>query len=723
MNKTINIIKSSIAVLVIMFYSASTLNAEETKWISIGNLQNWYSAAGCEIELGRTGQISDQQDGLRWPSFFPVQDNQAAKAMWLGATSFYDPIAEKTFDNKVVHVGPRFIDIDNETIPLNFKLYGKYDHSRVFVDGVSATNMTYFDEVNEIDESIPGERMLVNEVQTSMGIKMIRKIHAFTNPDHQDYHLFEYEYINNGCFNSDCSEYYEQTIEGFMAYFQFRYAVSREGMVYDGNWLPQSAAWGHNTMNETIGHRPNSPNSSFDQFYDDGEIIRAVFSWHGYHSGTGFDNIGGPNDPGDGLLGASQFAGVVTIHADKSASNHSNDINQPSTSWYMLSDDPLTDAGSDQYNSSRMIEEYDYMTQGHPDQSMAQQVGTGNANQFSPGGASNPGGTSQGIGYGPYTLAIGDTIRIVVAEAVSGLSREMAYKVGQNWKTNSHTDDFPTGTSNIQKYLMDNYSRSSSGKNGYKNEWVFTGIDSLINVFKNARENYKSNFNIVEPPRPPAEFVVNSGGDRIALSWSSDAEDWANFSHYQVTRLKFRPDTTLFKYDLDAGLIIPIDESIISVWTFDKGITEFDDLTATRGFDYFYYIEVFDDGSTNDGSPLVSSRFLTRSNSAANLKRPPGSLDQVRIVPNPFNIAARDFQYGVSAEGRLMFYNIPGECTIRIYTERGDLIKTITHTDGSGDEEWKSITSSRQVVTSGLYIAQIETPSGESTIQKFMIIR
>ena len=70
-----------------------------------------------------------------------------------------------------------------------------------------------------------------------------------------------------------------------------------------------------------------------------------------------------------------------------------------------------------------------------------------------------------------------------------------------------------------------------------------------------------------------------------------------------------------------------------------------------------------------------------------------------------------------------MFYNIPGECTIRIYTERGDLIKTITHTDGSGDEEWKSITSSRQVVTSGLYIAQIETPSGESTIQKFMIIR
>ena len=39
--------------------------AQEVKWMSIGDLHNWYSAAGCEIEVGRTGQVSDQQDGLR----------------------------------------------------------------------------------------------------------------------------------------------------------------------------------------------------------------------------------------------------------------------------------------------------------------------------------------------------------------------------------------------------------------------------------------------------------------------------------------------------------------------------------------------------------------------------------------------------------------------------------------------------------------------------------
>ena len=46
------------------------------------------------------------------------------------------------------------------------------------------------------------------------------------------------------------------------------------------------------------------------------------------------------------------------------------------------------------------------MTVGHPDQSQAEIVGSSNANQFNdPRTGSNPGGTSQGIGFGPYTLA------------------------------------------------------------------------------------------------------------------------------------------------------------------------------------------------------------------------------------------------------------------------------------------------------------------------------
>ena len=92
------------------------------------------------------------------------------------------------------------------------------------------------------------------------------------------------------------------------------------------------------------------------------------------------------------------------------------------------------------------------------------------------------------------------------------------------------------------------------------------------------------------------------------------------------------------------------------------------------------------------------------------------------VLSNPFHISARDLQYGVSAPDRLMFLNIPPVCTIRIFTERGDLVHTIEHTDGSGDEAWNSITSSRQIIVSGLYIAHFDMPDGDA-IRKFTVVR
>lgn len=708
------------AVFILVLLGVGQARGEETKWIAVGDLHNWYSEAGCEIEVGRTGQVSDQQDGLRWPAFYPVQDNQAAKALWIGATNFYDPLADKTFDSKVVHVGPRFIDIQNETMPLEFTMYGRYEHPNVFVDGDPATDLQYMDDVDVVDETLPADRVLVNVVQTSMGILMTRKIYAFTNKEHSNYHVFEYTFVNNGCYDPECSEQYKQKLEGVYFFFQYRYSISREGAVYDGNWLPQSAAWGHNTMNDVIGENPNNPELN-DRYYNDGEIMRALFSWHGYHSQAAFDNIGAPNVKGDGHLGAAQFVGVVTIHADKSATDKSDDIYQPSTSWYVGSDYPITDAGSDQYNATRMSTEYAAMSAGHPPHSHAEEVGDGYANLWAEPGHQNPGGYSQGQGFGPYTLAPGDSIRIVLAEAAAGISRQKCYEVGANWMNETNLDP-PEMTPTLQ-WMEEHYLKSDiSDANRYKNLWVFTGLDSLLQTFKRARENYLSGFTMVaQPPLAPALFEIASGGDRIMLSWTGEAETAPGFSGYQITRLKFRPDTTVFMYSLDEGQIIDVDNTIAKIWELRPGTTTLEDMTANRGFDYYYFLEAYDDGSNSNGKILYSSVFLTRTNKPAFLKRPPGTITGIRIVPNPYNLTT--LQYGEPGKDRIMFLNIPPICTIRIFTERGDLIKTIEHTDGSGDEAWNSVTSSRQVVVSGLYIAHFETPDGESAIRKFVIIR
>ena len=88
-------------------------------------------------------------------------------------------------------------------------------------------------------------------------------------------------------------------------------------------------------------------------------------------------------------------------------------------------------------------------------------------------------------------------------------------------------------------------------------------------------------------------------------------------------------------------------------------------------------------------------------------------------------------------EDKIMFLDIPAKCEISIYTERGDLVERIIHDDGSGDEAWNSITSSRQVVVSGVYIALFKVTEdykdpetgdllyaqGDTATRKFIIIR
>jgi len=706
-------LKKLLILFIILFVGFSGLAVgDETKWIGIGMLHNWYSNAGCEQEVGSRHLIADQQDGLRWPAQFEYQDCQAAKALWIGATNYYDPIVDKTFDYKVVHVGPRHLDEESETMPVEFKMIGRFNHPLVLVDGIPASNTIYMDIVDEIDETLKPDRLLYNVVNTSIGITMTRKIYAFSSQYHDNYFIYDYVFKNTGIIDIE-GTVQEQTLEGVLFFFQYRYAPCRETGPYGYYWTPQNACWGINTMNEVIGEDPNA-----------GDPFRALFSWKGKHSKwggpgdcIGEPNIGSPDITADGHLGAPQYVGVVTIHADRSASDKLDDPYQPSTTWYIDSDAPITLAGNNQFNAGKMTAEYEFMASGHPELSHAEAVSNGNADEF--GGTS--GGYSQTQGFGPYTLAPGDSIHIVLAEGIAGLRREACYEIGAQW--------WDWGSGGTGPYELPDGSTTSNG-NDFKNAWVYTGKDSIFQTFERAIATYQSNFDIPQPPPPPNLFEVNSGGDRIALSWANNAESWPNFRGYKVYRAIHVPDTT---YEL----IFACGEGT----NHPNIVNKYDDTFAQRGFDYYYYITSFDDGSANDidpGVPLESSRFYTMTNEPAYLRRPAGkSMKDIRIVPNPYNIRARDIQYGASGPDRIMFLNIPAFCTIKIYTERGDLIKTIEHTDGSGDATWESVTSSRQVVVSGIYIAYFEVTEdyhdpvtgellykkGEQAVQKFVIIR
>ncbi len=98
-----------------------------------------------------------------------------------------------------------------------------------------------------------------------------------------------------------------------------------------------------------------------------------------------------------------------------------------------------------------------------------------------------------------------------------------------------------------------------------------------------------------------------------------------------------------------------------------------------------------------------------------------GSLSGIRVVPNPFIVNAAWEQ--VANSRRLRFMYLPPECTIDIYTLRGELVKSLMHTNGTGDEDWNLTNQSGVEVAYGLFIYVVKTPTGETSVGKFSIIK
>lgn len=100
-------------------------------------------------------------------------------------------------------------------------------------------------------------------------------------------------------------------------------------------------------------------------------------------------------------------------------------------------------------------------------------------------------------------------------------------------------------------------------------------------------------------------------------------------------------------------------------------------------------------------------------------------LDRVLIVPNPYIITHGGQKS--SYDAKIYFTRLPKECTIKIYTVAGDLIRTIRHVDQDGTyrygmDVWDLLSDNRQRAVSQGLIAVIEAPNGAQTVKKFAIV-
>ena len=104
-------------------------------------------------------------------------------------------------------------------------------------------------------------------------------------------------------------------------------------------------------------------------------------------------------------------------------------------------------------------------------------------------------------------------------------------------------------------------------------------------------------------------------------------------------------------------------------------------------------------------------------------------MDKIKVVPNPYFAASAFEGQNTFASGRgpreIQFRYLPNECTIRIYSIAGELVKTIYHSSPleSGTGRWDLLTEDNLSAAYGMYVYHVDAPNIGEKIGKLAIVK
>ncbi len=566
-------------------------------------------------------------------------------------------------------------------------------------------------------EGTTADQFIESNALTNVGLSFNRRIYAWSHFQDNNYVIIEYRIKNVGAgwgpntkvkldlatfkFMIDTVRLPAQTIHGFI------FGLERVRPI---TWLGPKQLNRHNWF----------AHYGFRQ----GDSLRVVYAYDGQIPSYTYDSHGEPLQSQEGRLQNYMGQFVQLLHADKSWDNKTDDITQPAYTSYAQSwNDGTPKIWADAKTELMYRWLVDPVTIGGPFYSGPDILPGLHQVNMDERGYTVPDNVPLYYSYanshvGPYEIPPGQEVRVVFAMGIAGLDPGKAFQVGRDWQKGTCTFPGARSSSPLQR-------PSSSNDNDWaKDQWVFTQIDSIMKAGSRAKWNMEHNFRIPVPPPPLSWLKVAEQVGGVKLSWANNAEADSTFEGYRIYRAEGASDTTLYQQ--------------IAELSKSKGTlrTEYIDQDLDRGPDYYYYVTTFSyaqgpnayrpgevlESGMNYVEAFAPSRFVPREGLASGHWQ-----DSVRVVPNPFNLSARAVQFTTTPD-KIMFVNLPPVCTIRIYSENGNLIKTIEHTDGKSDEQWETggqymLTDGGQRVVSGIYIAHFKTPAGDTQYRKFVIVR
>lgn len=181
------------------------------------------------------------------------------------------------------------------------------------------------------------------------------------------------------------------------------------------------------------------------------------------------------------------------------------------------------------------------------------------------------------------------------------------------------------------------------------------------------------------------------------------------------------PDTTTYiEYDTTWVYNGDKGDSVVYVVDYvDTTITKVDPILPEAG-DRFYVrtdkpFEPGDKYSYNSKAAEISNSKVA------------ASLDDIKVVPNPYVAFSMAEEPGRLPESRgerqIQFRNLPQECTIRIYTVTGELVKKIYKNDLTSYAAWDLLSFEGHRIAYGVYIYHVEVPNVGEKIGRIGVIK
>ncbi len=268
---------------------------------------------------------------------------------------------------------------------------------------------------------------------------------------------------------------------------------------------------------------------------------------------------------------------------------------------------------------------------------------------------------------------------------------------------------------------------------------LYSVIDGVRGYFQNYQESGSFKIPVVPQPRVQAE----AGDRQIILRWSDSLDvnyvnnfipdprnDLEGYIIYRSTDPFLKPDSWIA---LDT---IPMQYKDLTDVNPDA-YQYIDSTDVYNGFTHYYSVCAYrynQFGNLEETIKLSNVDNVNSQQNAVELNPTTApldeseSMDKIKVVPNPYVVSAQwdrkrlgNTVYGEPIRN-MAFTNLPAECTIKIFTVDGDLIKTIHHTNSSGREEWNLLTKERRPVVSGIYFYHIKSSKGEKA-GRFAVIR